>query len=149
MGYTHYWELKKQPTPTKFKKAVETLNAIFAEHKDLRELLAGWDGNGEPDLNEEMISFNGRADKGDDYESFTIQRAKPKWDFCKTQYRPYDVVVCITLLVLKKVLGPATFSFSSDGVYWGKPENMDEGWAKAYEIVSYLGITPPAKEPRR
>lgn len=149
MGYTHYWELKKEPTPTKFKKAVETLNAIFAEHKDLRELLAGWDGNGEPVFDEGMIAFNGRADKDDDYESFVIRRTEPKWDFCKTQYRQYDVVVCITLLVLKKVLGPSTFSFSSDGVYWGKPENMDEGWAKAYEIVSYLGITPPDKQPRR
>lgn len=147
MGYTHYFELKKEPTPAKFKKVVDTLNAIFAEHKDLRKLLAGWDGKGEPEFTSDIIRFNGRGKNS--YETFAVLRTKPEWSFCKTQYCPYDVVVCITLLVLKKVLGPSTFSFSSDGCFYGDPKNMEEGWAKAYEIVSYLGIKPPSRDPRR
>lgn len=147
MGYTHYYELKKEPTASKFNKAVETLKAIFAEHKDLRELLAGWDGTGEPEFTSDLIQFNGRADKNEDYETFTVRRTKPEWSFCKTQYRPYDVVVCLALLVLKKVLGPSTFTFSSDGCFYGDPKNMEEGWAKAYELVAYLGIKPPSRHP--
>lgn len=143
MGYTHYFELKKEPPASKFKKAVETLNAIFAEHNDLRALLAGWDGTGEPTFCGERIVFNGRADKNEDYETFRVERARPEWAFCKTARMPYDVVVCITLLVLRKVLGAKTFTFSSDGTYYGDVANMDEGWAKAYELVAYLGIKPP------
>ena len=147
MGYTHYFELKKEPTASKFNKAVETLNAIFAEHPNLRSLIAGGLGTGEPVFNENLIIFNGRADRNQDHETFAVERSKPKWDFCKTARKEYDVVVCICLLVLKKVLGPSTFSFSSDGCFYGDPKNMDEGWAEAYEIVGYLGIKPPSRHP--
>ena len=137
MGYTHYWTLKSEPTREKFLKAVGKISTILTKNNLASPFIAGWDGTGEPTFCGERIVFNGRADKREDYETFRVERARPEWAFCKTARMPYDVVVCITLLVLRKVLGAKTFTFSSDGTYYGDVANMDEGWAKAYELTGY------------
>jgi len=46
----------------------------------------------------DRIALNGCADKNQDHESFVIPRPPAEgWDFCKTAYKPYDVVVTAIL----------------------------------------------------
>lgn len=70
-------------------------------------------------INESEIWFNGDAKKELDYETFGI-----KWypkegkvrDFCKTARKPYDILVCFSLLALKAAFHDyKVFNFSSDG----------------------------------
>ena len=167
MGYTHYWELKV-PNEKKFKKAVELFKkcwevapkkATFTKYSgkypnytteeiESEIRLFGGDGTGEPVITDTRLLFNGEAELGGDHETFDIDLAQPKWDFCKTARKPYDLAVCLALLSFKKVFGK-DFTYSSDGVtresikdpenikYWKSinwtPKIEDE-WLKAYEV---------------
>lgn len=49
------------------------------------------------------------------YETFVLKQNNPEFDFCKTNYRPYDVVVQAILLLLHTMCDSEEFVFSSDG----------------------------------
>ena len=131
MAYTHYWEFKRKPKnvkdgDNKFKKSVELLKKCL---KDVSVKLASGNGTGEPVFTDTKVCFNGVDD--DSYEGcyLALDNADYKYDFCKTARKPYDVVVCLTLLCFKKFFGE-DFKYSSDG-------NMnDEGWSLAIEIFA-------------
>ena len=133
MGYTHYWEFKSNPKDVKdgdkkFKKSVELLKKCL---KDVSVKLAGGNGTGEPVFTDTKVCFNGVDDDDDAYETcyLALDNADYKFDFCKTARKPYDVVVCLTLLCFKNFFGE-DFKYSSDG-------NMDdEGWSLADEIFT-------------
>ena len=88
-------------------------------------VLRGGDGTGEQVLNGEEIHFNGDASTDNACESFglvpetakdfnttvnwhdgriVLSRAN-RFHFCKTEREPYDTVVCLALLCLKRRLG--------------------------------------------
>lgn len=128
MGYTHYWEYK---TPTQdcqkeFKQVRKELRKVmknlpeFSEtgggsYKDEPIVLKGGIGSGKPVINTKEIWFNGDSSKDLDHETFYFEfdGSPLAFAFCKTARKPYDFMVCITLLSLRNnVTG---FSFSSDG----------------------------------
>lgn len=154
MGYTHYWQLKGIPTQSEWDEFVTKTKALV-EKTGVK--LGNGIGEDEPIFNDDKVCFNGWAANGEDYETFCIDRYAADLeneetkksiesyekmgytyekaieyatsDFCKTQYRNYDVCVCIALLVAKAVFGEK-FTFSSDG------DMTCEGWQKAYEYCS-------------
>lgn len=120
MGYSHYWEAKREPTQ------VEWTNLCRAVQKAI-ELsgvpIAGWNGEGKPEIRDDLskavsldpdkqpvIRFNGKAD--DDCETFSL-RPVIEWTFCKTGVRPYDVVVVASLVLASRLW--EGFSWRSDG----------------------------------
>lgn len=128
MGYTHYWNYK---TPTQdcqeeFKQVRKELRKVmknlpeFSEtaggcYKDETIVLKGGDGTGKPVIDTKVIYFNGDGSKDLDNETFyfPFRGEELNFAFCKTARKPYDFMVCITLLSLRNnVTG---FSFSSDG----------------------------------
>jgi len=128
MGFSHYWKYK---TPTQdcqkeFKQVRKELRKVmknlpeFSEtgggyYKDEPIVLKGGRGTGKPIINTKEIYFNGDSSKDLDHETFYFPfNGKPfDFEFCKTARKPYDFMVCITLLSLRNnVTG---FSFSSDG----------------------------------
>jgi hypothetical protein len=138
MGYTHYFRHGET--------SKEKWNLIVKDCKALKEALpdsieiAGWNGTGEPTFNKSKICFNGHAPK--DYETFNMQQIpehqsweepnKRPFAFCKTAYRPYDLLVCACLLVYKHH-SPLTMELGSDG---GNAEWVDaEGFVK--DILGY------------
>ena len=163
MGYTHYWEFKKNPIKIengadKFKQAVAmvkqgiekipSLIPSFTYRMNERgeyeqvELgkepfkLCGGNGKGEPKFTDTLVSFNGDASVNHDHETCYIALDDPndfKFNFCKTARKPYDVAVCLTLLCFKEVFGD-DFKFSSDGDI----DAGEEGWKMAKEIVAEL-----------
>ena len=154
MGYTHYWNFKKNPKDVKdgskkFAKAVELLKKclekvpaeIEVETYDWQNgtkntvkvpfVLKGGNGEGEPKFTDELVCFNGDASMDYDHETCYLSMDNKGFNFCKTARKPYDVAVCITLICFKHFFGDL-FEYSSDG----NIEDGEEGWKLAREITS-------------
>lgn len=110
MGYTHYWEAEKGFNKEALRAAIKDMGDIVKDNKDI---LAGWDGSGDPEVSEEVVRFNGIGSHS--HETFSVEES---WDgdfnFCKTARKPYDKVVVACLVVLKHHLDGGV-RISSDG----------------------------------
>jgi len=143
MGYTHYWEIKSNNGDAeivrhRFRKAAKTIQkfAKFAEMQDLFKIKGGF-GKGKPIINESEVWLNGDEENGSDCETFNIRWSDfldHKSDFCKTGRKPYDLIVCFSLLAFKEAFRKE-FEFFSDG--------SREDWEEAFRIYySFTGKTP-------
>lgn len=141
MGYTHYWMFdpnKVQDTETlrkKFKRAssyVKNFVRFMNENKSDVYKICGGNGTGKPIINESEIWLNGDAAQQLDHETFSLHWYRPNErgamrDFCKTARKPYDLIVCFSLLIFAEIF-PEAFEFSSDGGM------RDREWERAVEI---------------
>ena len=115
MGYTNYWYWKKEVY-----QDIDRFNLFTADARKIIEnmpqdiIIRGGDGHGVPELTNTVICFNGDDDNGNDnsYETFRIDLNSLKdesergsyhdgfegFNFCKTQFRPYDFAVKAVLL---------------------------------------------------
>lgn len=129
MGYTHYWNLNSNVLKD---EVLEDVRQILNEYRDIVQL----DENDaqEPIVNNYLIQFNGIGEKG--YETFVVEPGGIS--FCKTNLRPYDLVVCEVLLVLKHHHG-MNFDLDSDGFWVTQAdfyeERFDGYWNEALENV--------------
>jgi hypothetical protein len=127
MGYTHYWS---HPAIGEEEWAALMRDAlvIITNMKKRGIAITGWDGTGKPEIVPDMIRFNG-ADP-DDYETFAIGRNHTPFDFCKTEYRPYDLAVMLMLLAAhRRIEG---FAFNSDGDWDGQE------WREGRQVYAEL-----------
>jgi hypothetical protein len=139
MGYTHYWTYKPnaiidiEELRKRFRRAVEIVykakNLIDHQYEhrgqaggfydDIKCKIKGGLGEGRPMINESQIWFNGDAKTGTNHDTFSIQwypSVGKEKGFCKTARKPYDVLVCVTLLAMNEQFkGTGAFTFSSDG----------------------------------
>lgn len=114
MGYTHYWSATSTPVPPEAfgRLALDCTRVIFP---GCGVALGDMRGEGEPEITEGVIRFNGSKELNQDYETFELpSTALKEFDFCKTQYRPYDIVVCTVLLRAQHHYGKA-IKVESDG----------------------------------
>jgi hypothetical protein len=142
MGYTHYWERPCVLPRPQFIAAVEDCRRLCAE---LNIPLGGADGRGQPIFAASQICFNGHADSGGMFETFQVERVrkprnphdqpkKGRWfNFCKTEYRPYDLCVQGCLIVLNHHLGSTKFGVASDGT----SEQWNDARAACQRILGY------------
>jgi hypothetical protein len=140
MGYTHYWTyqpneiLDTEELRKKFRKAVDIIDKA---HKMIKKdkfihkgqaggfyddqpcIIRGGLGEGTPMINESEVWFNGDEKTGMSHETFGIkwfENAKNEYQFCKTARKPYDLLVCVSLLAMQESFyGTGAFSFRSDG----------------------------------
>jgi hypothetical protein len=102
MGYTRYWTIENELDEKTFFKFKEDFKEIVESFKiPLGEFL----------IDKNSIRFNGFD--GDAHETFFLQR-KPGFNFCKTQRKPYDDLVC-ACLELSKYYFKNDIDISSDG----------------------------------
>ena len=153
MGYTHYWTFepnKVQNTEDlrkRFKRASKYVKGfvkfINANKSEVYTICGGL-GDGKPIITDTEIWFNGDSSQQLDHETFSIHWNRPnyhgKWnDFCKTARKPYDLVVCFSLLIFAEIL-PDAFTFCSDGTI------EDDEWQRAvelYEAFTGFDAKPP------
>ena len=147
MGYTHYWEFKKNPKniengASKFKDAVDLFKKCLAavpetidvpDYGKVHLQLAGSSGTGEPKFTDSILLFNGLDDGENDlsHETCYIALDDPdgyEFNFCKTARKPYGVAVCLALLCFARMFGD-DFKYSSDG------DDTDFDWKIAKDIV--------------
>ena len=105
MGYTHYWTLKEPISADAFEKIQEGIKAIIETANEAGISISNESTDG-------TIAFNGAG--RDAHETFVIQVGDKEFNFCKTAEKPYDAVVCASLILLKKELGDKV-TVSSDG----------------------------------
>jgi hypothetical protein len=142
LGFTHYLENQpKEHEQNRWNMFVEAVKHVASElpettdtaggyHKDNPLVLGDWEGEGgEPIFNENGIRFNGVGDLS--HESFTLRRIPMpdirKFDFCKTARKPYDLMVCSTLLLYWHFFKEEGVKISSDG------DHSD--WEPAIDLV--------------
>ena len=136
MGYTHYWEQKRNFTVAQWQDVLKDIGTIveYAKHQQGIALGDfGGDGGTHPVFNDEHLGFNGVGD--DSHETFYIERKirvpdykgrRKGFGFTKTARKPYDVVVvaclCYLATVTRKsapdgspIIGSETHIVSSDG----------------------------------
>jgi hypothetical protein len=122
MGYTHYWyyqpnKIEDKPLlREKFGQASKQIQE-FADYIDRNKMFSVCNGLGEekPTFNNNEVWFNGDKAEGLDHETFCIEWDTEDRDFCKTARKPYDLLVCFSLLTFSEVFPREIFSFSSDG----------------------------------
>lgn len=147
-GYTHYWSVNRDADREAVKQAgLKMARLVEAES----EILAGWDGEGEPTLDPETgeARFNGRGPDLD-HETFVwppnldepqLWRGEDDgtvFTFCKTARKPYDKVVVACLLVAQRELGDA-IKISSDAsdLFEFMGGDVSEGWQKVNSMLGH------------
>lgn len=138
MGYTHYFPMKETV------KKIDDNNIIFKLiHKEINQafndgiIQREYDDTRYPQIyitpEKVFIRFNGVGDDG--YETFWFDSTTTNFSFCKTARKPYDLVVCKVLWLLKKYFGD-TLELSSDGERSG--QFIDGNWPEAIMHVERL-----------
>ena len=154
MAYSHYWEFKGHIAPkdledgeNKFARAAELIRKAYNKVTEMGIEIADGMGEGEPTISDSEVYFNGKGSES--CETFGIQANDGEWNCCKTARRPYDLLVCVSLLAFKEAFGD-DFSYKSDGItkevyenrvsneYWNKigfaPKEPEEEWMEAYKV---------------
>ena len=100
MGYTHYWGREtSETTQEQYASAIKDIRAVVSEFSSILADSAG-DAGTSPEL-EIGVVFNGIENNG--HETFYLPEnieQMESFEFCKTAYKPYDIVVvaCLTIL---------------------------------------------------
>jgi len=133
-----------------FKKIKSDLEHVLTcVQKDKNFKLCGGMGEGEPRISDLEVWFNGDASENLDHETFALElfeidnyKRVDETDkegvfcFCKTNRKPYDFAVMISLMVIKHHLG-SDFKISSDGC-------LEDGWDEAIQYYeSYFKRKAP------
>lgn len=109
MGYTHYWGSRKSLTDKQWTKITKDVRKLF--NASPCKLAYEDDSKAGPLISHELIRFNGVGNAG--YETFMLHRG-PNDEFCKTDRKAYDIVVCGILIVVAKY-APSIMEITSDG----------------------------------
>jgi len=126
MGYTHYWRLNAKSGAKRFERAIKDMNSVVKASS----LVADWEGNGKPEIKPDEVGFNGQGDDNS-HETFLFQPFDcGNFAFCKTAYKPYDVVVTACLAIAADVIQDG-IEVSSDG----DTEDWEEGAALATRVL--------------
>lgn len=127
-----------------FKEIAEDVQLIVNEAQKRGIVIKGGVGEDEPKINQYGIWLNGDGSKDLNHETFsidlfetgsfnTIEKLKNEeiFGFCKTAHKPYDLVVCASLMAFKHHL-KRDFEISSDG-------SLEYGeWNEAIEFYEKL-----------
>ncbi len=149
MGYTHYLrrpEKLDQKTFNEFvedvkklKKALPKISKNAGGYHSEPIVIKGGLGEGEPEFTKERVWFNGNDEDDTSHETFGIEQTFSEdgfgqpdeegrlFEFCKTARKPYDLLVCATLIAFKHHFGNQV-EVSSDGDMKG------EEWQHARQL---------------
>ena len=125
MGYTHYFTTKDALDTDKFKAYSDDMNTII---KGIGTPIA-WecDVDEPPEVTPDLVRFNGVGDDG--HETFLLSKSQVGFKFCKTECKPYDLVVVAALAVAKDIF--------KDDIDIGSDGNVSE-WVNGVKFASDL-----------
>ena len=124
MGYTHYFQLHTVPTES----------AWTSFSNGAKQLAQASGVKLTTEFNNESVVVNGVAEG--EHETLFVSRTNTRWEFCKTNFKPYDEVVT-SILILAKYMFPDMY-LNSDGD-WSE-------WRKGRELFTDVFHLDPAKE---
>ena len=131
MGYTHYWTYKKVASDLTISKVLDEIKELL-EINNLMKLITSEDLSTIPIFNKELILFNGIERFACDIFLFDFTEPN-EYIFCKTNRKPYDIIVSLVLLSLSNNIHE--FTFSSDGTLedWNFAIYTYEKYIRPYE----------------
>jgi len=144
MGYTHYWYYNPSKLKSGKEKAFALAASRISKYKSLLSTrgttICGPMGEGEAEVADKAIAYNGDGLQGLSQETFRIDRDRqaPRggFAFCKTGGKPYDTLVCLSLISLFEAFDNSdVFSYCSDG--------GEEEWSAAYDIYREVNARQP------
>jgi hypothetical protein len=114
MGYSHYWRQSRPFTAQEWTSIANTTRQVIQAAEQQGIVLQYEDTVDQPpEITDAWIRFNGVGHEG--YETFLLERAPANnFNFCKTAYQPYDVVV-VSVLATARDVAPDAITVSSDG----------------------------------
>lgn len=155
MGYTHYFTTSGASlTKDQADGIVQNINKVLKQHK--RIVQREYNDPEPPQVTTTLnlsgklsigIWLNGKGDYG--HETFGINTGAQESSFCKTARKPYDIVVCKILLILKYYLGD-NIEVGSDGFSTHQPQkkysvgsvvtlrDVDGTWGSAVRSVNRM-----------
>lgn len=143
MGYTHYFQMSKQPTESQWGRIVVAAKQLEAALPEKTRTAGGYHANDplslcpeETDISLIEIRFNGG--NGLDHETFLIHPHYREFNFCKTARKPYDLMVTAVLLACHH-FAPGCWDIGSDG----DPEDWQEAVALVRSVLQIPGELPP------
>ncbi len=128
MGFTQYTNSKstEKLPQARWDMFIEAVKHVHAElPQDIK--ICGGQGDGEPVFDSEQIWFNGDAEQDLDHETFALTITPQTFNFCKTARKPYDLLVCASLLLYWHFFKEHGVTISSDGDL--------EDWQPAIDLV--------------
>lgn len=149
MGYTNYWNFKKNVTINsnmnkRYELAKNEINDLlnYVQMNNIVKI--------KNDSDHLIINFNGDPTTNNDHENFvlldTLQENVNDWSFCKTARKPYDKVVISSLFILKEHLYNFV-NISSDGYSNTKThkycdDEIHEGYKLYKNYKKYRSVNP-------
>ncbi len=113
MGYTHYFKQNKPVTDEQWAAFTKDAKVALKAIKKRGIVLISNDESGVI-INNERINLNGDEENGLDHETFYMTKDYPRFNFCKTARKPYDLAVCSLLLLANEHM-PGHHDIGSDG----------------------------------
>lgn len=144
MGYTHYWRQRKSITDEQWNAIVRDFVKLYGALPPHTDTAGAYHSDQplmvERNITDDRISFNGTGPEGTDlgHEDFWLEKQPGEFSFCKTARKPYDLLVCATLIVVD-AMAPGALEITSDG----EPAE----WMPALDFVTSVlgnGHTIPA-----
>ena len=150
MGYTHYYRPKGDIDKVVWDRLTKATIGVLSIAKEMGvEIVGGMgDAGSEAEITDSFISLNGNPDHETLYLERTPEvrdRKDPEYArfaFCKTAYKPYDVVVT-AILCLAEHFSDGFFRVSSDG----GPGDWQAGLALANKVVSGVQLPQRVLDP--
>jgi hypothetical protein len=135
MGYTHYWKTGRDISKAAWKQIIAHTQIVIRHCRENGIPLAyeSDEPNVDVVLSGNFIRFNGVGNNG--HETFVFTREKCSFQFCKTAHKPYDIAVCLVLLICHQ--------FSSNVVASSDGDAGD--WKQAIELFRKLFGTEPKR----
>jgi hypothetical protein len=128
MGYTHYWRRSTATQPA-WAEYISDISSIvkYCTGEGI-PLANGFGDEGSlPIISSGEVAFNGAGEEA--HETFMMLREEDSdgyFRFCKTAYKPYDMAVCLALIMAKKRFGK-DIEVSSDG--------GEEDWKNSFDAA--------------
>ena len=110
-----YWgEDAKSFSDEQWTELLKQVKEIFALARKDGIVIRGGNGTGKPVINDKEIILNGDKKGNLDHETFSFTKKQKKWEFCKTERKPYDAVVSSILYAAQKI-NPSIKADGDDG----------------------------------
>lgn len=155
MGYTHYFTTTGASlTKDRVDGIFKNISKVFKLHKNIVQREYNDSSPAEVGIALNLkgrlaigIWLNGKGEDG--HETFAINTGAQESSFCKTARKPYDIVVCKILLILKYYLGD-NIEVGSDGFSTHQPQkkysvgnvvklrDVDGTWGSAVRSVNRM-----------
>ena len=136
MGYTVFFEQSRAFTMQEWGDIRAACIPMFNRLKQIK----GPSGIGRPEISNTGICFNGDASKGEDHETFIIEREGNGFQFCKTARKPYDRFVK-AVLVIANYYAPGALKVSCDG------DDEPDCWTEGVSTATIYANGVPGRSP--